>query len=209
MRGKKRGKGHGRKGFWRQWHEERDRLWEDSGSPPIPPGFHGPPPIPPHKRVRFWREHFHNFTGAWPEEHWAFGGRRFRPWHKGQDDYNPFVASMMSKGGGLLPLIVLHLLSQESRYGNEIMELISKRTGGQWAANPGAIYPLLTMMEEEGLISGAWADPRKRTMRRYRLTPSGEKELVRMIAIVKPKLEETVVVLQELAVALNGEDEEE
>jgi len=208
MRGKQRGKGRGHKGFWRQWHEERDRLWEEIDSPPKPPpGFHDPPPMPPHKRARFWREHFHNFTGAWPDEHWALGGRRFSPWHKGQDDFNPFVASMMSKGGGLLPLILLQLISQDSRYGNEIMELISQRTGGQWEANPGAIYPLLNIMEEEGLISGAWADPRKRTMRMYRLTPSGEQELVRMTAIVKPKLEETVIVLQELVNGLNDEEE--
>ena len=96
--------------------------------------------------VHAWRNFFHNFMGAWPEEHWAFGGRRFSPWHQGIDSFNPFVATLLSKGGGLLPLLVMHLLDQEPRYGNEIMELIAERTQGQRVANPGANYPMLTMM---------------------------------------------------------------
>ena len=96
--------------------------------------------------AKAWRQFFHDFTGAWPEQHWALGGRRFRPWHQGVDNFNPFVASLLSKGGGLLPLLVLVLLEQQPRYGNELMELITERTSGQWLANPGAIYPLMNML---------------------------------------------------------------
>jgi DNA-binding PadR family transcriptional regulator len=158
--------------------------------------------------VHAWRQFFHNFMGAWPEEHWAFGGRRFSPWHQGIDSFNPFVAALLSKGGGLLPLVVMHLLDQEPRYGNEIMELIAEYTQGQWVANPGAIYPLLTMLEEEDLVEGKWADPRKRTMRIYHLTAAGEEELDRLKAIVRPKLEEAAKVLQELARDMNGDEGE-
>ena len=158
--------------------------------------------------ARFWREFFHDFMGTWPEEHWAFGGRRFSPWRQGMDHFNPFVASMLSKGGGLLPLYVMQLLSEGSRYGNEIMELITERTGGQWVANPGAIYPLMTVLEEQGLITGEWEDPRKRTVRIYRLTEDGESELTRLKAIVQPKLEEAIEVLQNIAHDLNGDESE-
>jgi PadR family transcriptional regulator PadR len=156
--------------------------------------------------ARLWREFFHDYMGIWPEQHWAFRGRRFSPWRQGMDAFNPFVASIMSKGGGLLPLYVLHLLSQKPRYGNEIMELITERTNGQWVANPGAIYPLMTMLEEHDLISGTWEDPVKRTVRIYQLTNKGEQELARLKAIVSPKLNEAIEVLGTLSRDLNGDE---
>ena len=146
--------------------------------------------------------------GEWPERHWAFGGRRFNPWHQGIDTFNPFVASLLSKGGGLLPLVVLHLLSQRPRYGNEIMDLITESTGGRWVANPGAIYPLLRVLEERGLIEGKWEDPDRRTIRIYRLTGAGEQELARLKAIVRPKLDEAIEVLQRLTQELDSEESE-
>ncbi|MGF1504220.1 MAG: PadR family transcriptional regulator, partial [Anaerolineae bacterium] len=116
-------------------------------------------------RVNGWRLHFREHMGTMPEHHWAFRGRRFRPWHQGRDAFNPFVAGLLSKGGGLLPALVLSLLEQKPRYGNEIMDIISERTRGRWRSNPGAIYPLMTMLEENELITGEWEDPEKRTVR--------------------------------------------
>jgi DNA-binding PadR family transcriptional regulator len=124
------------------------------------------------------------------------------------DSFNPFVANLLSKGGGLLPLYVLHLVSQKPRYGNEIMEIIAERTGGQWVANPGAIYPLLTQLEAQGLIEGIWEDPQKRTIRIYSLTKAGEQELIRLKAVVSPKLKEAVGVLHKLMQDLDGDEGE-
>lgn len=199
-RGRRRGKR--RKDFWHAWREERKRLWQEEE--PESAEF----PFPPRKMAHFWREFFHDFMGAWPEDHWAIGGRRFNPWHQGLDKFNPFVATLLSKGGGLLPLYVMHLLAGEPRYGNEIMEILTDRTGGQWVPNPGAIYPLMTMLEKQGLISGEWEDPRKRTIRVYRLTEAGEQEMARLKAVVRPKLEEAIEVLQQFARDLNGDKNE-
>jgi DNA-binding PadR family transcriptional regulator len=148
--------------------------------------------------VDAWRSFFHRYMGEWPEQHWAFGGRRFTPWHKGDVSFNPFVANLFSQGGGLLPLIMLHLLAEKPRYGNEIMSLLSEKTSGQWVANPGAIYPLMTELEDRGLVTGVWEDPRKRTVRIYHLTEFGERELKRVTSIVRPKLDEAIEVLQGL-----------
>jgi len=145
-----------------------------------------------------WREFFHQTFGAWPEDHWIFGGRRFSPWHQGIDSFNPFAAALLSKGGGLLPLYALNLIAQQPRYGNEIMDLLAERTHGQWVANPGAVYPLLGQLEKQGLIEGKWGDPDKRTIRVYAITPAGQAEVERIKMIVTPKLSETVLVLQEL-----------
>lgn len=202
-------RGHGRRSpkrrgrdFWRAWQEEQRRLWEEENDEVWQPGC-PMPPMP--EMMHAWRQFFHTFMGAWPDRHWAFGGRRFRPWHQGMASYNPFVASLLSKGGGLLPLYVLHLLAQAPRYGNEIMALLTERTGGMWVANPGAIYPLMTLLEKQGLIEGQWEDPHKRTVRIYSLTEGGQMELDRLKAIVRPKLREALEVLQELARELNSD----
>lgn len=189
--------------FWRDWRDEQRHRWHEQAGQPWGPGF-----PPPHEMAHAWREFFHNYMGNWPEGHWIFGGRRFSPWHQGMASFNPFVASLLSKGGGLLPLYVLHLVWQKPRYGNEIMELLAERTGGQWVSNPGAVYPLLTELEHQGLIEGVWEDPQKRTIRIYSLTERGAEELSRLKAFVGPKLSEAIEVLTKLADDLNNGDDQ-
>ena len=107
-----------------------------------------------------------------------------------------------------MPLVVLRLLAQQPRYGNVLMSLISEKTSGQWVANPGAIYPLMTELENRGLIEGQWDDPRKRTVRIYTLTPKGEREIKRVTSMVRPKLDEAIDVLQAITNDLNDQDTE-
>jgi PadR family transcriptional regulator PadR len=104
-----------------------------------------------------------------------------------------------------LPLYVLHLIARKPRYGNEIMDILAEGTNGQWVSNPGAVYPLLTLLERQGFISGQWEDPDKRTVRIYAITPEGRKELDRIRAVVMPKIEETIKVLQEFLQELGKE----
>jgi PadR family transcriptional regulator PadR len=145
-----------------------------------------------------WRDMFEQFLGQPPEEHWMFGGRRFRPWQTGAALFNPFVSIVLSKGGGLLPLYVLHLLDRQPYYGNELMSLIEERTSGGWVTNPGAIYPLLDDLEVQGLIAGEWEDPDKRTIRRYTISEAGRDELDRLKAVMRPKLREALEVLKDM-----------
>ncbi len=215
-KGKQKGRRHGRHNFWREWHEMHDqRLQEVSGSPeeksesPRHSQRHGRRHgFGPQKRAQMWREFFHDYMGEYPEDHWAFGGRRFNPWRQGDDSFNPFVATLLSKGGGLLPLIVLNLLEEKARYGNEIMDEIGRSTDGKWVANPGAIYPLMTILEEQGLITGQWEDPRKRTVRIYELTERGRAELPRLRAIVKPKLVEAIEVLEKMVIEMDESEDD-
>jgi PadR family transcriptional regulator PadR len=165
---------------------------------------HGPPMGDPHA----WRVVFEQFLGQPPEDHWMFGGRRFRPWQMGEWVFNPFVAMALSKGGGLLPLYVLHLLDQSPRYGNELMTLIEERTAGGWGTNPGAIYPLLNDLEEQGFVTGEWEDPERRTVRRYTITEAGREELARLKAVMRPKLHEALEVLKDMLEDLEETDEE-
>ena len=187
-----------RHNFWHAWRDERHHQGHGLE---FPVGQMLSP-----KEMEAWREFFHKSFGTWPEEHWIFGGRRFSPWHQGMDSFNPFVATLLSKGGGLLPLYVLHLVSQKPRYGNEIMDLLAESTNGQWVSNPGAIYPLLTLLEREGFIEGRWEDPEKRTVRFYTITPAGQDEISRIKTIVTPKIVETIKVLQEFLQDLQSQN---
>ncbi|HVM70577.1 MAG TPA: PadR family transcriptional regulator [Anaerolineales bacterium] len=182
--------GHGERNFWSEW---RDEHHPREGGDVFTAGH-----AFSHQEMQAWREFFHESFHDWPEEHWIFGGRRFSPWHQGIESFNPFAATLLSKGGGLLPLYVLSLINQAPRYGNEIMEALAERTHGQWVANPGAIYPLLALLEKKGFIEGKWEDPDKRTIRRYTITPAGQEEVAQIKSIVMPKLTETVQVLQEI-----------
>jgi PadR family transcriptional regulator PadR len=147
-----------------------------------------------------WGEHVRRCLGHEPRDHWFFGGRRFMTWWAGPapTSANPLVALMLSRGGGLLPLYVLHLVALSPRYGNDIMRELGQRSRGTWASNPGAIYPLLRFMERRGLLEGEWADSTKRTRRIYHLTEPGRQEYARLKELMQPGLREALQVLQEL-----------
>lgn len=191
-------RGHGRhRRFWKRWEEVEHSADIDEAEV--------------HEDYRTaWRKHFAAFLGVAPEQHWLFSGRRFKPWISGSWGppglFNPIVAVVMSKGGGLLSLYVLHLLSEKPRYGNDIMREIEERTEGRWASNPGAIYPLLTLIEHRGLVEGVWEDPDKRTRRIYKLTPEGRAELERLKEVMRPKLEEAINVLRDLHNDMQAEE---
>jgi DNA-binding PadR family transcriptional regulator len=89
-------------------------------------------------------------------------------------------------------------LGEEPRYGNELMSLINDRTGGGWGMNPGAIYPLLNELEDQGLVAGEWEDPDRRTVRRYTITAAGREELDRLKAVMRPRLREALEVLKDM-----------
>lgn len=163
---------------------------------------------PPHKLREMWRTHFRESFGMEPEDHWFFRGRRFKKWVSSvPGKFNPFVGLMLAKGGGLLPLLVLHLLEEQPRYGNEIMKALQDHTNGRWVSNPGVIYPLLNVMEEQRLVEGEWEDPDRRTRRFYRITQQGIEELGQLKDVMKPRLEEASEIMQSLLDELYAEHE--
>jgi len=112
---------------------------------------------------------------------------------------------MLSKGGGVLPLLVLHLIAQGHCYGNEIMREIAERSKGTWAGNPGAVYPLLRLLERQGLVIGEWEDNTKRTRRMYQLTEAGLQEYATLKELVQPGLREAIEVMRALFSELYAE----
>ena len=81
-----------KRNFWAEWRDERHHHGRGED---IQIGQALSP-----EEMEAWKEFFHKTFGTWPEEHWIFGGRRFSPWHQGMDSFNPFIATLLSKGGG-------------------------------------------------------------------------------------------------------------
>ena len=56
----------------------------------------------------------------------------------------------------VLPLSILAILSKRESYGYEIRKMLVSFNLGDF--NSGTVYPLLTRLEEEGLIASRWAE---------------------------------------------------
>ncbi|MBF0672583.1 MAG: PadR family transcriptional regulator [Salinibacterium sp.] len=76
-------------------------------------------------------------------------------------------------GHGHLRLYLLSLLSERPMHGYELMQALSDRFGGTYIPSAGTIYPRLSKLGEEGLVSRE-ADGRKTV---YSITDAGIAEL--------------------------------
>jgi PadR family transcriptional regulator, regulatory protein PadR len=106
---------------------------------------------------------------------------------KGPGGTDPLIGDL--RRAGLLPLLVLHFVSREPSYGNQLMDRIGALTAGALAVNPNTMYPLLRTLEADGHIAGEWEHPERRSRRFYRITPSGRRELERLGGELRPRLD--------------------
>lgn len=93
-------------------------------------------------------------------------------------------------------LYILHLLTEKSYYGNEIIDEIKLRLENKWAPSPGMIYPLLRELESEDYILGWWQEPDKRSIRYYRITDSGYEHYKKIKLIYKDDFEESMAIIK-------------
>jgi len=108
----------------------------------------------------------------------------------------------------LMPLLVLHLMRDESVYGNRLMGAIEEMTEGMISVNPNTIYPLLRDLEGRGLIEGAWEHPDRRTRRFYSITKAGKSELERLRSELEPILDSMARSISLIKAELYGSDEQ-
>ena len=75
-------------------------------------------------------------------------------------------------GRGELKVALLHVATDLGEAnGYAIMQGLAERIGGRWQPSPGAIYPALLALEDDGLLAGRDHDG----TRRYRVTPEGRR----------------------------------
>ncbi|MDR0285181.1 MAG: PadR family transcriptional regulator [Propionibacteriaceae bacterium] len=106
------------------------------------------------------------------------GGRRRggRPDRPGWPDRPGFRGGRARRGQ--LRDSVLRLLADQSLNGYQLMTSLAEKTLGAWRPSPGAIYPCLAQLEDEGLIAAGDADGQKV----YTLTETGQAEAAQVTA---------------------------
>jgi PadR family transcriptional regulator, regulatory protein PadR len=104
----------------------------------------------------------------------------------------------------ILPLLVLHLISEGPSYGNKLMERIGAMTAGVLSVNPNTMYPLLRQLESRGLIEGQWEHPERRSRRYYSLTDEGREEYESLRKDARPFLDSVKSSIDEIVREVYG-----
>jgi DNA-binding PadR family transcriptional regulator len=79
---------------------------------------------------------------------------------------------------GAVRAAALALLAERPMHGYEIMQELAERTNGAWRPSPGAVYPALSLLHDEGLIVGEGRSGR----RAFTLTDAGRAEADKLAA---------------------------
>ena len=133
--------------------DEDDRPGPEEGAGPWSRGFTG----------MDWAGFFGGPRGGW----WSGsgGGRRRGPGWPG----GPGGPRRPKASRGDVRATILALLTEGPRTGYQIMSDIEERSRGSWRPSPGAVYPALQLLADEGLIAGEEAGGR----RTFSLTDAG------------------------------------
>lgn len=95
-----------------------------------------------HEHLRAHRQHH-------PEQGPAEGRRGARGGHRGLRGGHGRGRAQRGDVRGA----VLLLLADEPMHGYQLIQAIIERTDGAWKPSPGAIYPTIAQLEDEGLVS--------------------------------------------------------
>jgi DNA-binding PadR family transcriptional regulator len=108
---------------------------------------------------------------GWPKgaKQWPGGG----PWGRGWTvpAGPPGAARGPKASRGDVRAAILALLREGPRNGYQIMSEIEERSDGAWRPSPGAVYPALSQLADEGLIEGEESGGR----RTFSLTDAGRR----------------------------------
>jgi DNA-binding PadR family transcriptional regulator len=130
----------------------------------------------PGKELKMFGHRFNRGCGS----HWSMsgssegggrpGGRHGRGGPFGRHRGGPFGGrGNRMFDPGALRLVVLGLIAEEPRHGYDIIKALEAKFQGAYSPSPGAIYPMLQMMEEADLI----VSDAEGNKRRYSITEEG------------------------------------
>ena len=115
----------------------------------------------------------HHFFGDRHERHgrghWGHWGEHARDHHRGGRHRGE---RFMEHGD--LRFVVLSLIAEQPRHGYELIKTLEERTGGAYKPSPGVIYPLLSLLEDEGFIRPKDAEAGRKL---FEITPEGQAAL--------------------------------
>jgi len=91
------------------------------------------------------------------------------------------ILSVSDHGGktrGFIAMYLLHTLNRKPKSGYEILSEIKEKCEGKWTPSKGTVYPLLTQLSTEGLLSVKTVGKRAKNI--FEITPKGKEVLSRM-----------------------------
>jgi DNA-binding PadR family transcriptional regulator len=126
----------------------------------------------------FTRDHDDRHEGHGRGRGWGFGGRPGRhdeghgPRERGFGGRERgFGRGGRMFGPGDLKLVLLALIEEQPRHGYELIKAIEDLFGGAYAPSPGAVYPTLSLLEDQGQLASAADEGGKRV---FHLTEAGK-----------------------------------
>jgi DNA-binding PadR family transcriptional regulator len=108
------------------------------------------------------------FGGPKGPGQWGGSGGPWGSWWPGAPG-SPGAGRGRKAGRGDVRAAILALLREGPRTGYQIMSDIEERSSGAWRPSPGAVYPALSQLADEGLIAGEESAGR----RTFTLTDAG------------------------------------
>ncbi len=83
---------------------------------------------------------------------------------------------------GALDMLVLRLLTEERKYGYQLILELREKSGTIFCLKEGTLYPILYRLEEERLVESKWSEAESRQLPRkyYLITDKGRETLDEM-----------------------------
>jgi DNA-binding PadR family transcriptional regulator len=112
-----------------------------------------------HKERRPFGQFERRPEGGWEESggRGGPGGHAHRPHdRRGRGDRGAQRSRSRGRGRihrGDVRTAILLVLADEPMHGYQIMQAMSDRTSGAWRPSPGAVYPTIAQLEDEGLVT--------------------------------------------------------
>ena len=106
---------------------------------------------------------------------------------------------------GDLPALILAVLSETPRHGYAIARAVEHLSEGALHMKEGTLYPALRVLEQDGLIAGAWEQQPKGADRKvYTLTETGRRETAKRTQAVRDYAATLSTVLDKLNLGGTG-----
>jgi PadR family transcriptional regulator PadR len=88
------------------------------------------------------------------------------------------AAAQRELSRGTIELAVLALITEQRRYGYDLLSSLATATGGFVGIKEGTLYPVLHRLEDAGYIKATWeVEGRGKPRKYYGITPMGRERL--------------------------------
>ena len=77
---------------------------------------------------------------------------------------------------GVMEMLVLQLLSEEEKYGYQLICELKEKSSEMFLLKEGTLYPILYRMEDDGLVVSRWSEPKGKEVSKkyYYITEEGQ-----------------------------------